>query len=428
MDPKLGDRISEDTADKKIEGIMMPSKNKDSVVVKLDSGYNMGIPKKTIKKIKLLKKFKETKIKTNKIKTSKSKKTIAILHTGGTIASKVDYNTGGVIAKYTPEELVGMFPELEDLVNVKSRLISNMFSEDMRFTHYNVMAKEIEKEIKAGADGIILTHGTDTLHYTAAALSFILEGLSVPVILVGAQRSSDRGSSDAAMNLVCAVEFMKQTDFAEVGVCMHKSMNDEICWILPGLKCRKMHSSRRDAFKPVNDEAYAEVDYKKRKIKIISGKFRKRNKEKLKLRLFKEVKVGLLKIHPSMYEEEFKLYSKFDGLVVEGTGLGHLPMNEVDKLTGEHKKIFSQVKKLGKNVPVVMSTQTIYGRVNMNVYSTGRELQEIGVIGNYSDMTPETTFIKLAWLLSNYPKKVKEMIHENIRGEINDRLNSEFLI
>ncbi len=289
------------------------------------------------------------------------------------------------------------------------------------------MAKEIEKEIEKKVDGIILTHGTDTLHYTAAALSFILEDLPIPVILVGAQRSSDRGSSDAAMNLICAVEFIKQSDFADVAVCMHKNLNDEVSQILPGLKCRKLHSSRRDAFKPINDEAYAEVDYKKRKVKILNGNFKQRNKNKLKLKLFKNVKVGLVKFYPNFFSDSLKPYSKYDGLVIEGTGLGHAPIHSLDKYTKEHESIFKEIKKLGKKMPVVMTTQTIYGRVNMNVYATGRELQEIGVIGNHLDMHPETAFIKLAWLLSNYPKKVKQMLHENIRNELNGRISTEFL-
>ncbi|MDP6583541.1 MAG: Glu-tRNA(Gln) amidotransferase subunit GatD, partial [Anaerolineales bacterium] len=353
-----------------------------------------------MKKVKVLKKAKKVKAKLKKHVHSKSKKTVAILHTGGTIASKVDYETGAVLAQFSPDELVNMFPELEKIANIKSRLIANMWSDDMRFEHYNVIAKEIEKEVKKGVDGVIVSQGTDTLHYTSAALSFILEGLSVPVIVVGAQRSSDRGSSDAVMNLVCAVRFMVDSDFAEVGVCMHKGMDDDVCWILPGLKCRKLHSSRRDAFQPVNAKPWAEVDYRKQKVKIVDGSFRKRSKSKLKLKLFKDVKVGMIVARPSMYAAEFKVYSSFDGLVLQGTGLGHVPISKIDKYTGEHQKILAELKKLCKKMPVVMSSQTVFGRVDMNVYSPGRELQDIGVIGNYSDMSPETSYVKLAWLLS----------------------------
>src|SRR3989344_5507078 len=162
------------------------------------------------------------------------KKTIAILHTGGTIASKVDYATGAVVAKYSPEEIVDMFPELEQLANIRSRLISNMSSDDMRFSHYNTMAKEVAKEIKEGADGIIITHGTDTIASSSAALSFILEDLPVPVLFVGSQRSSDRGGTDAFLNLMSAVFFMLESNLAEVGLYMQKVLSDDLCVILPG--------------------------------------------------------------------------------------------------------------------------------------------------------------------------------------------------
>jgi glutamyl-tRNA(Gln) amidotransferase subunit D len=423
-----GDRVLVDLGENKVEGIVMPNHDKGSFVIKLDSGYNIGFLKKEIKKIKVLEKYKELKTKKPSLKHSKAKETVAILHTGGTIASKVDYKTGAVFAKYSPEELVSMFPEIEKLVNVRSHLISNISSEDLRFHHYNIIAKEIQKEIKAGVDGIIITHGTDTLHYTAAALSFLLEDLPIPVILVGAQRSSDRGSSDAAMNLICAVELIKQTDFAEVGICMHKNMNDEMNVLLPGLKCRKLHSSRRDAFRAVNVEPYAEIDFRKRKVHILNGRFRKRSNNKLKLKLFKEdLKVGIIKVRPQMFAEEFKYYSKFDGLVIEGSGFGHIPLNVPDDKSKENNKIFTELKKVASKIPVVMTTQTIFGRVNLNVYSPGRDLLDIGVLGNHLDMHPETAYIKLAWLLSNYPKKVKEMYHENLRGELNERLGIEFL-
>jgi len=425
MSYKIGDRVKVKSKGKEMEGVVMPSVKNDFLVLKLDSGYNLGLLNKNVESVKVLEKYKEVNVKIKEVNHSKNKKTIGILHTGGTIASKVDYKTGAVVAKFTPSELIEMFPELGDMVNINSRLIRNMSSDDMRFAHYNIIAKEIEKEVKKGVEGIILTQGTDTIHYTAAALSFILEGLSVPVIIVGAQRSSDRGSSDAFMNLICAVEFILNSEYYGVGVCMHKNMSDKICWILPGLKCRKLHSSRRDAFKPVNAEPIAEVDYKRRKVKVF-GKESKSNSQ-LKLKLFKDVKIGIIRSHPNMFVDELKAYSKYDGLILEGTGLGHMPISEVDKETKEHVKILAELKKLAKKMPVVMSTQTVFGRIDMNVYSPGRVLQDIGIIGNFSDLGTETSFIKLAWLISNYPKNVKEMFSENLRGEFVERTSTSFL-
>ena len=417
----IGDKVRVETKDNFFEGVLMPSSG--NIVVKLSSGYNVGLDKKEIKNIKVLEKHKEKISKSLKLETSKGKKNITILHTGGTIASKVDYETGAVIARYTPEEIVTQFPELNELANINSRLISNMFSEDMRFSNYNTLAKEIEKEIKNGTDGIVITHGTDTLHYTSAALSFILDGLNIPVILVGAQRSSDRGSSDAAMNLICAVELILKTEFAEVGVCMHKDQSDEICWLLPGLKCRKLHSSRRDAFRPVNAKQYAEINYNTKIVQIIDNSFRPREKRELKLKLFKEVKVGILKSKPNMFVDELKIYSKYDGLILEGTGLGHMPIDQ----HAENKEIFNELKKLAKKIPVVMTTQTLFGRVNMNVYSNGKVLKDIGILGDQLDLSAETAYIKLAWLLSNHPEHARIMMHENLRGELNNRIMNDFI-
>mgnify|MGYP001603208676 CR=1 FL=1 len=355
-------------------------------------------------------------------------KVISILHTGGTLASRVSPK-GGVSAQYTAKDVLDLYPEIKQLAGIRSRLVANIFSENMNFSHYNLLAKEIKKEIKRGVDGIIVTHGTDTLHYTSAALSFILENLPIPVILVGAQRSSDRGSSDASLNLVSAINFINKTDFAEVAICMHASMEDTHCSILPALKTKKLHTSRRDAFKSVNAKPYAFV-YHDQGLDLLRKDFKKVNKKsKLQLKLFNpKIKVGILKTHPNMSSEEINFYKSFDGLILEGTGMGHAPIERIDNFTSENSKILSELKKLAKKIPIVMTSQCIFGRINMNVYTPGRKLQEIGILGNLADMTSETAFIKLAWLLSNYNKKeIFALITENLRGEISDRTSAEFL-
>lgn len=428
-----GDSIKIKTKEKEIEGIYMPNSTDKVVFVKLDSGYNIGIQRKKIKSIKVVEKSKAKKEKKEKIKFNKNLPTISILHTGGTIASKVDYRTGGVIARFSPAELLNMFPELKKICNIKSKLIGNMWSQDMRFSHYNILAKEIQKEVKEGVDGVIITHGTDTMHYSSAALAFILEDLPIPVLLIGAQRSSDRGSSDAGENLINATYLITKSDFAEVAICMHENMEDKNAVILPATKTRKLHTSRRDAFKPVNDTAIARVNYKSKKIEFIKKDYAKKdNKRKLKLKLIKEnIKVGIIKQHNNMYGKQFLFYKNYDGLVIEATGLGCLPISEKDKLTKESGRIYRAIQTLIKNgVIIVEAPQTIFGRLNLNVYEDQRKAQECGVLGNLSDMTPETTFIKLAWLLSNYKKdQVKELITKNLRGEITERteIQEEFL-
>jgi glutamyl-tRNA(Gln) amidotransferase subunit D len=429
MEAGSGDRVNILCTEESIKGILMPSLDKNFVVVKLDNGYNIGIAKRNIKKIELIEK---KTARPQKISISQDIKLprIAILHTGGTIASKVDYSTGAVTPQFKPEELLQMFPEIKKIANIESRLMANILSENITFAHYNLLAKEIEKEIKNGAKGVIVTHGTDTLHYTAAVLSFVLENLSIPLIVVGAQRSSDRGSSDAAINLISAASFIVNTNFKGVAVCMHENENDDSCLIIHGTSCRKMHTTRRDAFRPINKLPIAKVNYKTKRIDYLSD-YKKTADGELKLKPFDEkLKIGIIKTYPNMFSEEFEAYKNFDGLIIEGTGLGHAPIIEYDNFTKENKKIKEAIAYLAKKMPVVITSQTIYGRINLNIYGPGRELKEIGVLGDGHDMTSETAFIKLAWLLSNFPKeKVKELLTKNLRGEISERTEKEtFLI
>ncbi len=245
----------------------------------------------------------------------------------------------------------------------------------------------------------------------------MLENLGFPVILVGSQRSSDRGSSDAAINMICATQFIINSDFAEVGICMHSSMNDGECAILPGVKSRKFHSSRRDAFQAINAKPYALINTKG-KIKIINNKFRKKQDSKIEANYFNEkLKIGILRAHPNLNPNEISNFKGFDGLILEGTGLGHFPIN------GQNNQILKELKKLSKKIPLVMTSQTIFGRVNMDVYSTGRELQKIVLSGE--DMLTEIAFIKLAHLLSK--KQDMSLISENLKGEINFKISDEFL-
>lgn len=422
-----GDYVKIITKDEEFEGTLMPSVKKGVVVLKLDNGYNMGFDKNKVKKIETIKPYKEKKIIKQNIPQNKKLPSISILHTGGTIASKVDYATGGVKMQFSPEELLTMFPEIRKIANINSRLMKNMWSQDMRFEHYNLIAKEIEEEIKKGAEGIIVTQGTDTIHYTSSALAFILGDLPIPVMVVGAQRSSDRGSSDAYHNVINAAYFMANSDFAEVGVCMHSSQSDDYAHILPGTKTRKFHTSRRDAFRPVNTLPWARVSYKEEKIEWLKKGYCKKSDSNLKLKLFKDVKVGIIKQRTNMFAEEFLFFKNYDGLVIEATGLGCLPITQIDESTKESQKIHDAISSLIKSgVMVIESPQTVYGRICLNVYSDQREAQKIGVLGNLSDMTTETAYIKLSWLLSNYKKEeVKELIGKNLRGEIAESIDAK---
>ena len=419
-----GDFIEIFTDEEKFSGTLIPSVNKDMITLKLDSGYNTSIKKTKIKKINVLNKFSEKKPEKQNIVYKKNLPTISILHTGGTIASRVSYETGGVISAFTPEDLLEMFPELNNIANFKTKLVREMWSDDLRFKHFSILAREIEREVKSKVQGIIIGIGTDNLSVAASALSFVLESCPVPVILVGAQRSSDRGSSDAYLNLLSASLFITKTDFSGVGICMHETMNDKTCLIMPACKTRKLHTSRRDAFKVVNDKAIARVNYENKQIEFFKDYNKKGNKLIIKDKF--EEKVGLIKSTINVNAKQFLAYKGYKGLVIEGTGLGHTPLDVIDNETKEHANIKKALQVLSKNTILVMTPSCLFGKVNMNVYSKGRELQDLGVISG-EDMLPETTFVKLSWLLANYPKQVKELIGKNLRGEINENLTKEFL-
>jgi len=430
--PKPGDKVRIIAKDETVEGILMPNEETDSVVIKLDNGYNVGIEKNKIKKIEKIGVGKKLDIShAKKLKKNPKLPNITILHTGGTIASKVDYRTGAVYSSFKPEDLLGMFPELAKIANFDSKLISNMWSDDLRFKHFEVIAKAIEKEVKKGVEGVIIGIGTDNLAIASAALAFIIEQTPIPIILVGAQRSSDRGSSDAAMNLICAAEFIAKSNFSGVAICMHEKMDDKISAIMPPCKTRKLHSSRRDAFKVVNDTVIARIDYESKKINFVKKDYTKKDKKRqLIIKPKMEEKVGLLKIHVNMFPEQFEFFKGYNGLIIEGTGLGHTPGQVPNEICKIHKKIYPAIKKvIDSGCIIVMTTQCLFGKVQMHVYSKGTDLVNLEIIPG-EDMLTETAFIKLAWLLGNYKdnEEIKRLIKTNLRGEINPRIEpDEFL-
>jgi glutamyl-tRNA(Gln) amidotransferase subunit D len=261
--------------------------------------------------------------------------------------------------------------------------------------------------------------------YTSAALSFILNNIPVPVLLVGAQRSSDRPSSDAEMNIVCAAKFIRNTDFCGVAICMHNSSSDDACSIIRGVNAKKLHSSKRDAFKQINDDLIAKVEYLDDDVTFFNEYTSKKElRAEFEVLPKMEEKVAIIKIHTNMFSDHFAFFreKKYKGLIIEGTGLGHCPISEIDSLTKEHDLIRQEIKALiDSGCVVAMCSQTINGRVNMNVYSPGRDLLNYGVISSET-MTAETAFVKMAWLLANHPKKIKELMGTNLKGEIKKRL------
>lgn len=421
-----GDKVLVKTEDKEYHGVLMPTENPSTAVIKLDSGYNIGIDNKQITSITLVEKSASDKAVMKLPAFNPSKPTIAVLHTGGTIASKVDYTSGGVVASFTAEDLLQMFPELSRIANFRTALVCNIMSEDMTFSSYDKIAKAIEEQIKAKVDGVIVGHGTDTLAVTAASLAFMFEKLPIPVLVVGSQRSTDRGSTDGAMNLICAAHFIAKSDFAGVGICMHSSSEDDSCFILPATKTKKLHTTRRDAFKAINTQPIAKVDYKTGEVSFITKDYATKDKScsyLLKPRM--EKKVGVLRTYPGMNREIIDVFTQYGykGLVLEGTGLGQAPTN-----TDENLQNYEALKDfIRKGGIVVLTSQCVFGRVHADVYTNCRRLRDIGVIFG-EDMITETAHVKLAWLLGNYSKdEASKLITKNLKGEISERTGNEFL-
>ncbi len=424
---RVGDKVLVTKGKLEYVGILMPRiklGDISSLVIKLPNGYNIGIKHEKDTKIRRLEPGKPIKFKPAEAVPRKDpeKPTISILGCGGTIASRVEYTTGAVFPAFSPADLLLSFPELGDIANIKARKLFDLFSEDITAEHWKIIAQEVVKEIQSGVDGVVLMHGTDTLHYTAAALSFMLRDLPVPVVLVGAQRSSDRGSSDNLVNLVSAVVAAAQSSVAEVTVCMHGSMSDDFCYLHQGTKVRKLHTSRRDAFQSVNVKPYAKIFYPDKKIEYLRNDYKIREKRTVKLDDKLNTNVALVYAYPSIKPEFIQSLRNFDGVVIAGTGLGHVPTNPMnDKFT---QSILPSLRNLiHSNIPVVIAPQTIYGRIDLDVYQAGRLLNEIGVIGNGCDWTPEVALVKLMFVLGKTKdmNKIREMMLTNYAGEIGDR-------
>jgi glutamyl-tRNA(Gln) amidotransferase subunit D len=409
MHAEIYDKVHVETNGRKYEGTLMPSQT-ERIVLKLKNGYNIGL-KKGSAIITLLEKKEEKKPMHENICPEKKRQAklpnISILSTGGTIASKIDYRTGAVTSQFSADDILKAIPELEEIANYKCRMIYSILSENMRPSYWVELARAVFEEIDKGADGIIITHGTDTMMYTAAALSFMIE-TPVPIVLVGSQRSADRPSSDNTMNAICAAA-VAASDIAEVSVVMHGSTSDDFCYIHRGTKVRKMHTSRRDAFRSINSRPIGLVEYPSRKVKIQSS-FVKRGEKKLVLHDQLEPKCALIKYAAGASNESLLFHSGsgYKGIVIEGTGLGHVSTEWIPLI----KTV------IDAGIPVVMTSQCINGRVCDRVYDTGRDILKAGAI-EAEDIMAEVALVKLMWVLgkTHDSENVKAMMQTNIAGE-----------
>ncbi len=419
----VGDSVKITTEDGEITGLVMPryeSANEEYIVIKLESGYNTGIHVGKIKSITKSSKVTSTlTVRHYHIPADKPKQNlpqVALISTGGTIASIIDYRTGGVHAALSANDLYVSVPELADYASIDPEVLMSEYSENLRPEHWTSIAERIVEKIKTKKyRGIVISHGTDTMHYTAAALSFALQKLPVPVVLVGAQRSSDRPSSDAALNLLGATIFATKSEYSGVFVAMHGGTSDDIIACHSGTRVRKNHTSRRDAFESIdmtpaafvrNNEIEIQHKDQNKLDKVFSG----RNFE-VNTRF--EKRVILLKYYPGFEPTliEHAINVGYRGIIIEGTGLGHVG-----------KQCFPALKKaVDAGIMVCMTSQCIWGHVRMTVYDTGRDLLDIGVIP-LSDMISETATVKAMWALTNSKdvEDAKKIMQENLAGEISN--------
>ncbi len=426
---KIGDYLVIEAKDAKIEGNLLPQTemgDPDVIILKQKNGYNVGVrysPK--LKIIDTGKSFKLEQFPKAKLSQKENLPQISLLATGGTIASRIDYLTGGVFMASRPEEVFASLPELLDEVVFKTiNPLFQMASEDIAYKQWQIIAKEIYQEFENGSEGIVIMHGTDMMGYTSAALSFMVQNLPAPVAMTGGQRSSDRGSFDGALNLISAARVAAKADFAKVSVVMHESTEDNACLASPGTRVRKMHTSRRDAFKTIGDIPYARIS-EKGEITILRNDLPKREKREIDLNTNYDPKVALIKIYPGISPEilDWHIDKGTKGFIIEGTGLGHTPTFPPKE---EKERSWTEPMKraIEEGAFIGMTSQCIYGRTHPFVYRALRTNYLAGVT-YLSDMLSETALVKLGWVLGNTEnsEEVKQMMTTNIAGEITQRSN-----
>ncbi|MFB6110522.1 MAG: Glu-tRNA(Gln) amidotransferase subunit GatD [Halodesulfurarchaeum sp.] len=405
-----GDRVRVERAGQRYEGIVMPSSTADHLVVKLESGYNVGVKREDatweVLETDVYDVSESETTDVSAVEFDPDLPTISLLTTGGTIASTVDYRTGAVTAQFDAEDVLRAVPELAGMANYRGRVVCNILSENMTRAVWQDLAEVVAEEIRAGADGVVVMHGTDTMQFSASALSFMLE-TPVPIVFTGSQRSADRPSSDNVVNAVGAVR-AATADAAEVMIAMHASESDDTVALHRGTRARKNHTSRRDAFETVGGNPLGRVDYRTGEV-TFDRPYRERGERDLSVTSALESEVELVKFTPGMDPARLAMAREKAGIVIEGTGLGHV-----------HTDLIEEIGELtDRGTTVVMTSQCLEGRVCDRVYDTGRDLRDAGVIEG-EDLLPGTALVKLMWVLANRAD-VESAMRTSLAGELTDR-------
>ena len=393
-------------------GILMPRyeySDDSHIVLKLKNGYNVGLEIDKIKKIELESLPVTKKENMPKPKTDSALPKILLISTGGTIASKIDYRTGAVTPALTASELNATVPELSKIANIDTEVLFSEYSENLLPEHWIKIAEKLNSCERSEYRGIIVAHGTDTMQYTAAALAFSLSGFPKPVALVGSQRSSDRPSSDAALNLIAAVRFLVETDVTGVFVVMHNTSSDDEIACHWATRVRKNHTSKRNAFQTIGGSpAFIIQDNRIEKNKLFNLP-----KVEYSPKIKFDNRVALVKYYPGFEPKimDYTISSGYKAIIFEGTGLGHVGKIMYDAIEKAKKK----------GMFVGMTSQCIDGMVSMTVYDSGRDLLNLGVIP-LGNMIPETALVKAMWALANSKDsaEMNKIMKENIALEFSD--------
>jgi glutamyl-tRNA(Gln) amidotransferase subunit D len=416
-DAKIWSDVEVTTVQGTYTGIILPrSETADPhhIVLKLRSGYNIGIAAASVQGIAITgRKEAHYKIPEKAFPYDPKKPRVKLFGTGGTIASRLDYRTGAVIPAFSPGELYGSVPELADICNLETEKLYGVFSENMGPEQWIGTARAIGQEIQKGVQGIVVGHGTDTMHHTAAILSFMVQQSPVPIVMVGSQRSSDRPSSDAALNLMHSVKTAAESDIAEVMVCMFGPTSDVYGLLHRGTRVRKMHSSYRSTFRTIGDIPIGMVS--RDTISPLRQDYTRRRQDRnVVINTAFEEKVSIVYYYPNMRPDiiDALIDNDYKGIVIAGTGLGHV-----------NKPLYPSLKRAHeKGIAVYMTVQTLWGYVQMYVYDTGRDMMELGVVPT-ANMLPEVAYMKLCWTLGQTqdPGEVRRIMLTPIAGEITER-------
>ncbi len=401
----FGDELIIEHAGQQLKVVFI-KEDSNELVFKLPSGYNIRLRKSAVKIIQDSSTGGKGQFEMQEsAKLGSGQRKISLLSTGGTIASRVDYSTGAVKPTKDLGFIRDSVKDISDRMSLSAEIIDSILSENMSPDNWIDIGRKVYRSLEK-EDAIVLLHGTDTMSYTASALSFMFKEQKGPIIMTGSQRSSDRPSSDAFENIEAAIRFSLE-DIGEVGVCMHSSISDGDSTLIRGVRARKMHTSRRDAFQAIGYGMIGTISGKELSLQNVRKRGDAANIFSDKI----NTKAGIYYFNPLSDADDLENFSRGkDAVVIMATGLGHVA-----------DRLFPKIRELsdsGKHF--LITSQCLYGRVDLDVYASGRRLAQAGAIA-LEDMLPEVALVKSMYVLAHHPEEFARYMLEDLRGEISAR-------